>query len=558
MRAKINFIELKPLHLVLLFGLLSSLTVSADEFKIVSFAKTNNDLSARKFEEKDDNGEPCALIKVRTDIQGLNFQSSIGIVKIVSKEGDYWVYVSQGEKRLKIFKNGFKTLEYAISNAVKSYDVFVLELSSDSKGWVPSGKGSLSMRSEPPGVSVMIDGIPDMLKTTPCSFENYKAASYRFFLTKKRFEPKDTVLSIEKDTEKQVIIKLQPKWGNLSINSNVAGTKYFLDKDYLGRDSLMLFGESDGVDVGKYSLEIVREFYHPQTQIIEVLPGDTTYVNIKLEPITGSLDIHSNPPGADVYIDNLYKGSTPYSDNEIIIGEHNIRIEKNKFLTEHKVITIEENENQRVDFSLRSYKKVRIESEPKNAMLTVNGEYIGKTPEEVMLPVGENSIKLEKDDHENLEKTIIVSEEKDNYSFSLELLKFKLNISSKPSNAEIFVNKIKVGNTPSVSYHENGRHRIKLAYESYYPRKKKIKIDNGSQNFNMVLKPMIKAIINLLYMPKTTDYTLPMYGFEVGWSYKNASRLTTSLGMIFNIGPENWENSVPMTFWFTTVPISQH
>lgn len=545
MWTKINFIGFKLVFLFLLPGMFSCLLIQADEFEVVSFTQASNDLSARRFEEKDDNGDPCALIKVRTDIQGLNFQSSKGIVKITPKEGDYWVYVSYGEKRLKIFKTGFKTIEYAISNAVKSYDVFVLELSSDSKGWVPSGKGSLSIRTIPPGVSVMIDGFPDLNKTTPCSFENYKASPYRFFLTKKRFEPKDTVINIDKDLDKQVFVKLEPKWGSLLIHSDVEDAKYYLDKDYIGMDSLRLFGEIDGVDIGKYSLEIKKEKHHTQTQIIEILPGDTTQVYIELKAISGSVDIRSNPPGAEVFIDSIYRGTTPYSESEIIIGDHIVRIEKNKFLTETKIITVKENENQRIDFSLRSYKKVKIESEPKNARLTVNGKYIGKTPKEIKLPVGENSIILEKNDHEDLYKTITISEEKDEYSFTMELMKFQLNISSKPSGAKIFVDKIKVGNTPTVSHHENGRHKIKLVKDSFFPRKKKVKIDDASQDFHIEMKSMIKAYINFLYMPETTKYTLPLYGFEIGWSYKHASRLATSFSVIFNTGPENWDTSVP-------------
>ena len=545
MRTNINFIRQIVFLLFILAGMLSCLLVRGDEFKVNSFSKAENDLSARRFEEKDDNGDPCALIKVRTDIQGLNFQAAKGIVKIISKEGDYWVYISFGEKRLKIFKNGYKTLAYPISNSIKSYDVYVMELSSNAKAWVPSGKGNLSIRTHPPGVSVSIDGFPDLNKTTPCSFDNYKATPYRFFLTKKRYEPKDTIINIEKDLDKNVIVKLEPKFGSLVVHSNVNGVKYYLDKELVGVDSLGLFGEIDGIDIGKYSLEIKKEKYHSKTQIIEISPNDTTDIFVELDAITGSVDIRTNPPGANVYIDETFKGTTPYSESELIIGEHIIRIEKDKFLKETKTVSVKENENHRVEFSLRSYKKVRIESDPKNARLTVNGNYIGKTPEELKLPVGENSILLEKDDHEDLQKTIVISEKQNRYSFSLDLLKFQLNITSNPPGADVFVNKLKVGNTPTNSRHENGRHRIKISKEGFYPKRKKVKIDDASKDFHLEIKSMIKAYLNVLYMPKTTEYTLPMYGFEIGWSYKHASRLATSFNVMLNTGPESWETSVP-------------
>lgn len=65
--------------LALVFAALSVLGY-AQEFDIRSFAAVPNDLSARKEVRRTVNDEPCALIKVVTNIEGMQFESNIGIV----------------------------------------------------------------------------------------------------------------------------------------------------------------------------------------------------------------------------------------------------------------------------------------------------------------------------------------------------------------------------------------------------------------------------------------------------------------------------------------------
>ncbi|MCA1751385.1 MAG: hypothetical protein LC670_06260, partial [Flavobacteriales bacterium] len=68
---------LKQPTLTFLLLLLLATTLSAQEFDIRSFEAIPNDLSARKEVRRTVNDEPCALIKVVTNIKGMQFQSNI-------------------------------------------------------------------------------------------------------------------------------------------------------------------------------------------------------------------------------------------------------------------------------------------------------------------------------------------------------------------------------------------------------------------------------------------------------------------------------------------------
>ena len=74
---------------VLIFFLLFT-NLNAAEFTIKSFKHIPNDISARKYAKKDINNNYCAIIKIRTDIDGLKF-SSDQLEDLSMKEGEYWL-----------------------------------------------------------------------------------------------------------------------------------------------------------------------------------------------------------------------------------------------------------------------------------------------------------------------------------------------------------------------------------------------------------------------------------------------------------------------------------
>ncbi len=109
----------------------SNLLAQNPEFRVKSFTHEENSLLARMSENlrMDDNDQACALILVRSGETGLGFTAGTGIVGNVEwKKGDYWVYVSQGTRNLKIFKQGIKTTEYLLKPIPKSRETYLLQL----------------------------------------------------------------------------------------------------------------------------------------------------------------------------------------------------------------------------------------------------------------------------------------------------------------------------------------------------------------------------------------------------------------------------------------------
>lgn len=73
----------------------------AQQLKVEKCYLASNDLSASKYERKDGNENPCALIKVLLTSDGAKFEGNIvGDVKYDA--GEYWVYLTEGSHELRI------------------------------------------------------------------------------------------------------------------------------------------------------------------------------------------------------------------------------------------------------------------------------------------------------------------------------------------------------------------------------------------------------------------------------------------------------------------------
>lgn len=125
--------------------------------------------------------------------------------------------------------------------------------------------------------------------------------------------------------------------------------------------SLYVNGELKGVgdwkgrlSEGLYRLEAKKEGYITSSLNLDVIRNKDVSVKLPdLVPIYGGLDINCTPIGAKVYIDNLYVGENPCIINNIIIGEHVLKIEteddnyskieQNIVIEENKITKIEEN-----------------------------------------------------------------------------------------------------------------------------------------------------------------------------------------------------------------------
>ena len=91
-------------------AMLVTMIVSGQELQVRSFRLAENDISAVKYQRLDLNGQPCALIKVGLGVQGAKFPGTEVVGDVKFDTGEYWVYVVDGTKKLKVMHNNYAPL----------------------------------------------------------------------------------------------------------------------------------------------------------------------------------------------------------------------------------------------------------------------------------------------------------------------------------------------------------------------------------------------------------------------------------------------------------------
>ena len=138
----------------------------------------------------------------------------------------------------------------------------------------------------------------------------------------------------------------------------------------------------------------------------ELLP-ETKSVSIDVLPDSGSIYVYSTPSGAKINIDGTDKGTTPRTI-PVSVGYHTIKLTKSGYGDYTEKIDVSAGEEKEISASLAprvvptttptvpKTGYVSIDSDPRNAIIEIDGDYRGTTPRNIPVSVGYHTIKLTK------------------------------------------------------------------------------------------------------------------------------------------------------------------
>ena len=252
--------QAKPMKQVLLlsfcFILLSfPLLAQEPEFKVSSFTHQDNSMLARMSSNLrlDVNDEAAALILVRTAETGVGFTSNTGTVGEANwKTGDYWVYVPQGARSLKIFKKGIKTIEYTFETIPKSKETYLLEL----EVIRPEPKVAIlpvTIITQPENANLSIDGktISGQTKTHQLS-----EGEHIVIIQMPGHETLEKSISVNKNNAYFNFTLNEISNAALMVESQPAGATVYLDGISLGTTPFSVF-----YPPGTYPIRVVKQGY---------------------------------------------------------------------------------------------------------------------------------------------------------------------------------------------------------------------------------------------------------------------------------------------------------
>jgi len=232
-------------------------------------------------------------------------------------------------------------------------------------------------------------------------------------------------------------------------------------------------------------VEIYKSGYKPLKIILNeygvgrLKSGETWKLEITGEKKIEELPINiiTSPPGADIYLDGDYKGTSQTIQAEI--GKHTLKVQKEGYRTKEQEINVSTN-NILFNIELEEIEQVMItiKSVPTGAAIYLNNDEIGKTNKQPFRFPGNYYLRLVKNKYETIDTTIIVTETGNNiFSYYLEKSTVMLTISINPSDADIYLNNEKLtGNIQEIS---PGKHKIEVRKTGYFSQTRTIDVQKG-------------------------------------------------------------------------------
>jgi len=273
--------------------------------------------------------------------------------------------------------------------------------------------GSLSISTSPEQeASIYID---DKLeeKTTPATFDQIPSGSHTLTLEKELYETVTQNFIIENGEKTVLNIPLKPTFGEVEITAT-EGVEIWIDQQRVGR------GNYSGRFVkGVHLIEGKATNYNDFSETVTVEVGRTHQVNVNLIPITGILTIMTEPLEANVTLDGVNKGKTPLILENLIIGDHSIRLTKTGYGEVAKQISLQENQTLEINEKLPTGMEITINSTPSGSRLQIDGVKKGITPFSGTLSYGEHSLTFNKVDYSELNQSITIDGSKEEFRYYL-------------------------------------------------------------------------------------------------------------------------------------------
>lgn len=208
---------------------------------------------------------------------------------------------------------------------------------------------------------------------TPLTSKKLKSGTYTVQAFKSMFESQPISVKVEDGKTTEININLVSNSSIVEITCQDKDAEIYIDGTRRGE------GEFKGqLKEGMHRLEVKKANHLTFSKSFTITKSQNFTEHIaKLEAIYGKLNLNSTPDDANIYIDGEHIGKTPMIITQILIGNHNIKLQKQGYKNFESEITIEENKIADYNFVLKE-----IGSETENNVEIKDEDLIFKIVEE--------------------------------------------------------------------------------------------------------------------------------------------------------------------------------
>ena len=303
--------------------------------------------------------------------------------------------LSSGTYDVKIMLEGYQTLARRIALEKRNTAVINAKLSKE--------YGTLSVTSTPASATVFIDG-KRQGQLTPLEIKITRG-KYLVKVVKDRFYPFEEEVLVDQGKTMTVEANLVQQVGRVVLESTPPGANAYIGNDLIGTTPL-----THDKPVGKYVITIKKPGFRDKVIEVNIAPDESLPISVELAERVGALKVTTNPPGAEVHIEDAYQGETPLTI-ERKPGVYHLVIRKNNFRELSEEIVIEDNITKNIHRDLDpAIGELRIDSDPPHAKVWMDSEDIGYTPITINKLPGMYTVRITKPGYKNYVEEINIKE----------------------------------------------------------------------------------------------------------------------------------------------------
>ncbi|MBR1402619.1 MAG: PEGA domain-containing protein [Treponema sp.] len=301
---------------------------------------------------------------------------------------------------------------------------------------------------------VYLDG--KLQGVTPITLEVTPSVNHTVRVSKAGYIDKDDTGWVAAGYTGNWYIALEPKptTGTIVVKANVYGASVYLDGSYKGTTPYTI----NNVSPGSHTIRVSKTNYDDLYQKVYIIAGETETWEFKF--IGATLRVDANVYGADVYVDSIYKGTTPLTLSDLEPGYRTIKVTKKHYSTAEKSMSLKANTTNTLTATIEKISGyLNVTTTPSYASVYCDGSAISKVSEEI--DEGVHTIKARAFGYYDKSESVrITRNQTTNHSMTLEKAPFKItgftrdNESFNPKNSKR-LNKVTF--TISVTAPETGR-----------------------------------------------------------------------------------------------------
>ena len=470
--------------LLLLLTFISLNSFAQIQVKEGSFHKIDGYVMIDRYEHKDMNEAPMALIKISTENisaeqrRKFTFKgNSITYFDVQFNPGEIYLYISAAAATfIEIIHDDYGKTEYWLPETLCDYCGYEMVVQ---RTQVEPDYGFLAISSEPDEADIYIDGELQEKKTNTV-ITNLTAGSHILKLNKQGYNSLTKPFVITKGETLELDEKLQKQSNekyHLIVKADQPEAMIFIDDNVSTGEASLLVAKGT-----THTWKIECDLYHSETGTVTV--NERVTIDKKLRPAYGYLNITTTPEqGAKVYVDGKYLGDSPIKTDKLASGTHTVRVMKDMYKMKEQTFTVNDAGQTTNAFITMTANFVNVTvNADSQSDIYVDEEYKGKGRWTGRLSDGSHIFEARKANHKASEKTIDLVLGK-NETITLEAPKpinGSIEINSSPMEANIYIDGKSYGTTPNyINEIIVGTHELKLEKQGCTTITKTISIKEG-------------------------------------------------------------------------------